>query len=74
MAIFTFTGYSFGMKPTVYIETTVVGHLTSRLPSDVVVVAQMLETRRWWSESRQDFDLFISAYFQPSAYRRCRGK
>ncbi|HEY1684813.1 MAG TPA: hypothetical protein VGG19_08625 [Tepidisphaeraceae bacterium] len=29
-------------KPTVYIETTIVGHLTSRLPNDPLVVGQML--------------------------------
>ena len=48
------------MKPRVYIETTVVGHLTSRLPSDIVFAGQMLVTRQWWRESRLDFDAFIS--------------
>jgi predicted nucleic acid-binding protein len=48
------------MKPTVYIETTIVGHLTSRLPTDIVVASQMLETRRWWGESRDQFESFIS--------------
>lgn len=48
------------MKPTVYIETTIAGHLTSRLPSDIVVAGQMLETRRWWKESRDQFELFTS--------------
>lgn len=48
------------MKPTVYIETTIAGHLTSRLPTDIVVAGQMLETRRWWNESRDQFDLFTS--------------
>jgi hypothetical protein len=48
------------VKPTVYIETTIVGHLTSRLPSDVVIVGQMLATRKWWDESRHQFELFTS--------------
>lgn len=48
------------MKPTVYIETTIIGHLTSRLPADVVVTGQMLVTRQWWTKSRQDFETFIS--------------
>jgi predicted nucleic acid-binding protein len=52
------------MKPTVYIETTIVGHLTSRLPSDIVVMGQMLETRQWWDRSRGEFDLFISELVQ----------
>ena len=48
------------MKPSVYIETTIFGHLTSRLPSDIVVAGQMLITRHWWNESRSDFEIFIS--------------
>lgn len=39
--------YSSRMKPKVYVETTVVGHLTSRLPNDIVVAGQMLVTRQW---------------------------
>jgi hypothetical protein len=45
------------MKPTVYIETTIAGYLTSRLPRDIVVAGQMLETRRWWQESSDQFEL-----------------
>ena len=52
------------MKPTVYIETTIVGHLTSRLPSDIKVMSQMLETRQWWDHSRHDYDLFVSELVQ----------
>lgn len=31
------------MKPSVYVETTVIGHLTSRLPTDAVVAGQDVE-------------------------------
>jgi PIN domain len=48
------------MKPTVYIETTIIGHLTSRLPNQPLVSGQMLETRRWWNESRPFFECFTS--------------
>src|SRR5438105_10503471 len=48
------------MRPTVYIETSVIGFLTSRLPNDPVVKGQMLETRKWWTEQRAAFDVFIS--------------
>jgi predicted nucleic acid-binding protein len=48
------------MKPTVYVETTIFGHLTSRLPHDPLVAGQMLATRKWWDESRQRFDLVTS--------------
>jgi hypothetical protein len=48
------------MKPTVYIETTIAGHLTSRLPKDPIVAGQMVATRRWWEDSRPRFELFTS--------------
>jgi predicted nucleic acid-binding protein len=48
------------MKPRVYIETTIVGHLSSRLPGDPVVVGQMLATRKWWAESQERFELCTS--------------
>jgi hypothetical protein len=48
------------MKPIVYIETTIVGHLTTRLPNDLLVASQMLATRKWWAESRQHFDICTS--------------
>ena len=48
------------MKPTVYVETTIVGHLTSRLSNDPIIAGQMLETRRWWGESRVHFEIFTS--------------
>jgi hypothetical protein len=47
-------------KPTVYIETTIAGHLASRLPKDPVVAGQMLATRKWWKDSRKHFELFSS--------------
>jgi len=48
------------VKPTVYIETTIIGHLTSRLPKDPMVAGQMLATRKWWDESRQRFEILSS--------------
>ena len=47
-------------KPTVYIDTTIAGHLTSRLPNSVVVAGQMLLTRDWWDHSRPRFECFTS--------------
>lgn len=49
------------MNPSVYIETTIVGHLTSRLPNDLTVASQMLATRKWWLESRHQFEICTSA-------------
>jgi hypothetical protein len=48
------------MRPTVYIETTVIGHLASRLAKDPRVLADMLATRRWWDRSRHRFELRTS--------------
>jgi hypothetical protein len=47
-------------KPTVYIETTIAGHLTSRLPKDPLVAGQMLLTRQWWSQSRTRYECSTS--------------
>lgn len=48
------------MNPTVYIETTIIGHLTSRVPQDPLVAGQMLATRKWWDDSRHHFQLLTS--------------
>jgi hypothetical protein len=45
------------MKPTVYIETTILGHLTSRLPKDPIIAGNMVATRRWWLKAADRFDL-----------------
>ena len=57
------------MRPTVYIETSVVGFLTSRLPTDPIVKGQMLETRKWWTEHRTAFDVFASELVVQEASR-----
>jgi len=51
------------MKPTVYIETTIVGHLASRLPNDVVVMEQLL------SKYNGSLDLLFSELQRLSAER-----
>src|SRR4051812_35666344 len=48
------------MKPTVYIETTIVSYLTAWPSRDVVRLAHEVLTRKWWAERRQDYDLFTS--------------
>ena len=49
-----------GMKPRVYLETTVVSYLTARPSRDVVQVAHQEITREWWEKRRKDFELYIS--------------
>jgi predicted nucleic acid-binding protein len=48
------------MKPTVYIETTIVSYLTAWPSRDVIRLAQQQITRDWWDHQRIHFDLFVS--------------
>jgi hypothetical protein len=48
------------MKPTVYIETTVVSYLTAWPSRDVVRLSHEMITREWWSKQRPLFDLYVS--------------
>ena len=48
------------MKPTVYVESSVISYLTSRPSRDVVIAARQAITREWWEIHRQRFELCIS--------------
>jgi len=48
------------MKPSVYVETTVVSYYVSRDSRDVVVLAHQQITRSWWENRLVDFRGFIS--------------
>ena len=45
------------MRPTAYIETSVVSYLTARLSRDVVIAAYQEITREWWRAAPARFDL-----------------
>ena len=47
-------------KRSVYVETTIVGHLTSRLSRDLVTAGHQELTQEWWENHRQQYDLYIS--------------
>ncbi|MEA2343613.1 MAG: hypothetical protein QOF63_1782 [Thermoanaerobaculia bacterium] len=50
------------VKPSVYIETSVISYLVGWLNrNDLQVAAHQELTRRWWTSRRGDFDLFASA-------------
>ena len=49
------------MRPTAYIETSVVSYLTARPSRDVVIAAYQEITREWWNEASDRFDLVASA-------------
>ena len=48
------------MKPKVYVETTVVGYLTTRPSNDLIVAGRQEITRDWWSYAVNAFDLLTS--------------
>lgn len=48
------------MKPSLYVETTIIGYLTSRVSSLLAAAANQQMTRDWWEDRRAHFDVFIS--------------
>jgi predicted nucleic acid-binding protein len=49
-------------KPSVYLETTVIGYLTSRMPRDLLTAAHQVLTREWWEAHRSRFTLHVSDF------------
>jgi predicted nucleic acid-binding protein len=45
---------------TVYLETTVIGHIAGRLHPVAMVLARQQSTRDWWNTARERYRLFIS--------------
>lgn len=48
------------MKPSVYLETTVISYLAARPSRDLLVAAHQNLTHEWWMTRRGKFDLCIS--------------
>lgn len=48
------------MKPTVYLETTVVSYLTAWPSRDIVIAAHQQITRDWWERSVGRFEILAS--------------
>lgn len=48
------------MKPSVYIETTVIGYLTARPVASALVSGHMAFTKSWWEAAPHLFELFVS--------------
>jgi len=48
--------------PSVYLETTIIGYLTSRPSRDIVVAARQELTRQWWEEERPYYRSFVSPH------------
>lgn len=48
------------MKPSVYVETSVLSYLTARPSRDIIVAAHQQITQAWWNAARDQFELFTS--------------
>ncbi len=47
------------MGRTVYVETSIISYLTSRVSRDLIAAARQQLTQTWW-DSRSNYDLYIS--------------
>lgn len=50
------------MKPTVYIETSIISYLTARPSNDIRSAARQNSIIEWWEKYSVNFDLFVSEY------------
>lgn len=57
------------MKPSVYIETSLVSYLTAWPSRDLIVAARQQMTREWWENHRARFDLCVSPFVLREASR-----
>jgi hypothetical protein len=47
-------------RPTVYVETTVIGHLVGRVLKDPIVAGRQTVTRNWWPFALANYRLIVS--------------
>ncbi|NLS93534.1 MAG: type II toxin-antitoxin system VapC family toxin [Planctomycetaceae bacterium] len=50
------------MKPTVYLETTIIGYLAMRVSGVLRIAANQQTTRDWWDDHRESFNLVVSRF------------
>ena len=48
------------MKPSVYIESTIPSFIVGETSPVIVSAARQITTRRWWTDHRQEYRLYIS--------------
>jgi predicted nucleic acid-binding protein len=49
------------MKPSVYLETSVISYLAARMSRDLIVAGHQQISQEWWDTRRPDFEVSISA-------------
>ena len=57
------------MKPTVYVETSVISYLVARPSKNARVASNQDLTREWWQTRRDRFELYVSAVVAGEAQR-----
>ena len=57
------------IKPTVYIESSVISYLVSRPSRDVVIAGRQAISHDWWENHRHRFELRISALVEEEVSR-----
>ncbi|MFM7365883.1 MAG: type II toxin-antitoxin system VapC family toxin [Cuspidothrix sp.] len=55
------------MNGSVYIETSILGHLTARPTDNLIVAANVKITQDWWNEYRRSFMLYASEIVEDEA-------
>jgi hypothetical protein len=55
------------VNETIYIETSIFGHLTARPTNNLIVAANIKITQDWWDEHRSSFTLYASEVVQNEA-------
>jgi predicted nucleic acid-binding protein len=50
------------MKPTVYVETSVISYFTARMSRDLIVAAHQQITQEWWDDVLPETECFISPF------------
>lgn len=48
------------MKPSVYLETSIISYMAAWPSRDLIVAAQQEATRLWWGEKRANFESVVS--------------
>lgn len=61
------------MKPSVYIESSVISYLAAFPSRDVIVAARQAISHDWWANHRERFDLSISALVEEEIRRGDEG-
>ena len=57
------------MKPSVYIETTIISYLTAKPSRDLIIAAHQQITTEWWTDVRPQVDCYVSPFLIDEASR-----